>query len=119
MFTADLLERAVKTWVQTFLTVFLGALIVPANVFSVGGWKAAGLGALAGAVSAAFSAAMSLLSKPVGNKNTASLVAVPAVAAPPTVGHMTILNDGSAVPETYTHATTLAAPLAPEDHAAA
>jgi apolipoprotein N-acyltransferase len=74
MFTADLFERAVKTWLQTFLTVFLGALVVPANVFSVTNWKAAALGALAGAVAAAFSAVMSLLSKPVGDKTTASLI---------------------------------------------
>lgn len=85
MFTADLLERAVKTWVQTFLTVFLGALVVPAQVFSVGAWKAAALGALAGAVSAAFSAVMSVLSKPVGNKSSASLVAVPALDVASTV----------------------------------
>jgi len=74
MFTADLLERAVKTFFQTFLTVFLGALVVPANVFSVTNWKAAALGALAGAVSAAFSAVMSLISKPVGDKQSASIV---------------------------------------------
>lgn len=82
MFTADLLERAVKTFVQTFLTVFLGALVVPSSVFSVGGWKAAALGALGGAVSAGFSAAMSLLSKPVGNKGTASIVPDPTVQLP-------------------------------------
>jgi hypothetical protein len=80
MFTADLLERAVKTFLQTFATVFLGALVVPANVADVGAWKAAGLAALAGAVSAAFSAAMSAVSKPVGNKNSASIVAT---ATPP------------------------------------
>lgn len=78
MFTADLLERAVKTFIQTFLTVLIGGLIVPGNIADWNGWKTAGLAALAGAFGAALSAAMSVLSKPVGNKETASVVAPPA-----------------------------------------
>jgi hypothetical protein len=81
MFTADLLERAVKTFIQTFLTVLIGGLVVPGNIADWNGWKTAGLAALAGAFGAALSAAMSVLSKPAGNKNTASIVQTPAPPA--------------------------------------
>ena len=74
MFTADLLERAVKTFIQAALVTFTGLMTVPGDVTDVGAWKAAGLAALAGALSAGVSAVMSLLSKPVGDKDSASLL---------------------------------------------
>lgn len=74
MFTADLLERAVKTFGQAAVVAFAGLMTVPASVTDVGAWKAGGLAALAGAVSAGLSAVTSLLSRPVGEKGTASLV---------------------------------------------
>lgn len=77
MFTADLLERASKTFVQMFVVTFGGLMAVPADVTDVGAWKAAGLAALGGAIAAAVSAVMSLLSKSVGDTDSASLVAPP------------------------------------------
>lgn len=74
MFTADLLERALKSFVQAFVVTFVGLLAVPANVTDVGAWKAAGLAAAGGALTAGVSAVTSLLSRPVGDNDSASLV---------------------------------------------
>jgi hypothetical protein len=74
MFTADLLERAVKTWLQYFVVTFFGALTVPANVLDLPGWEAAGLAAGGAALAAAASAVTSLLSKPVGDRGSASII---------------------------------------------
>lgn len=74
MFTADLLERAAKTFIQAFIVTFAGLLVAPANVTDVGAWKAAGLAALGGAVTAGVSAVTSLVSKGVGDTDSASLV---------------------------------------------
>lgn len=85
MFTADLLERAAKTAVQAFLVTFLGALtasVTPGVAFNAAWWQSAGLAALAAGATAAVSAVMSLLSKPVGNPNNASILASGVVAPP-------------------------------------
>ena len=75
MFTADLLERAVKTFFQSFVATFGMTFIVPANVVDLSAWKAAGLAAVVASVSAGISGITSLLSKKVGtNKDTASIV---------------------------------------------
>lgn len=74
MFTADLLERAVKTFVQTFVAVFLAALVVPASVVNWSDWKATGIAAATAGLTAALSALTSIISKPVGNTDSASLV---------------------------------------------
>ena len=74
MFTADLLERALKTFVQVFVVTFAGLLVAPANVTDVGAWKAVVVAAAGGAVTAGVSAVTSLLSKRVGDQDSASLV---------------------------------------------
>lgn len=74
VFIKDLLERAVKTFVQ----VFAATLIIPvADVYNLAAWK----GAVVAAGAAALSAVSSLISKSVGDKDTASLV--PEVTAKP------------------------------------
>lgn len=79
MFTADLLERACKTFLQAFVVSFGASLVVPANVYDGGAWKAAGAAALLAAATAAVSAVTSLISKPVGDKTTASIISTPAM----------------------------------------
>ncbi len=88
MFTADLLERAVKTFIQSFIATFGMAFVVPANVVDLSAWKAAGLAAVIAAVSAGISALTSVLSKPIADKDTASIVLPPPESAPkqPVVG---------------------------------
>lgn len=66
MFTLDLLERALKTFVGAFIT----ALVMPADVFNGSAWKAAAIAGAAAGISAVFS----LISSQVGTKGTASLV---------------------------------------------
>lgn len=82
MFTADLLERSTKTFVQTFVVTFGASFVVPNNVADVNGWKAAGAAALLGAATAAISAVTSLLSKKVGDPTNASIVTAPPAPAP-------------------------------------
>lgn len=66
IFNKDLLERALKT----FLQVFIASIVVPADVANINGWKAA----IVAAVAAAISGVTSLLSKNVGSGENASLV---------------------------------------------
>ena len=72
-FFTDLLDRAVRTFLQAFLATFSVAFVAPQNVVDVTAWKAAGAAALVGSISAAISAVMSMLAKHVGDPNTASL----------------------------------------------
>lgn len=67
-FFKDLAERALKTFIQ----VFAATLIIPAatDIFTVSAWKSA----VVAAAAAALSAATSLLSKGVGDSNSASIV---------------------------------------------
>lgn len=68
-FVKDLVERAVKTFIQ----VFAATLVIPAvsDIYSVDAWKAA----VVSAAAAGLSAVMSLLSKRVGpSKDDASVV---------------------------------------------
>ena len=75
LFSRDLIERAAKTAVQTFVVTFFGLLVVPADVTSIGGWKAALVAAASGACTAAVSALTSLWSKHKGpNPDSASTV---------------------------------------------
>lgn len=83
MFTADLLERSVKTFIQTFIATFSLSFLAPANITDWGAWKAAGVAAILASVSAAVSAVMSVMSKPVGDKDTASIVTIPTPAPTP------------------------------------
>lgn len=80
MFTADLFERAVRTFVVTFISTFGLAFAAPTDVTNAAGWKAAGIAAVLASVSAAGSAALALLTKPVGDKNTASMIVQAPVA---------------------------------------
>lgn len=82
MFTADLLERAVKTFVQTFIATFGLVFIAPSDVTNAGAWKAAGIAAVMAAVTASISAVTSLVSKGIGDKDTASIVPTEANVAP-------------------------------------
>lgn len=77
-FVADLLERSWKTFLQAFLATFAVAFTAPQNVLDVNAWRAAGVAALVASISAAISAVTSMLSKRVGDPDSASLV----VAAP-------------------------------------
>lgn len=107
MFTADLLERAAKTAVQSFLAAFSVAMLATLAhglEWSVAWWQAAAGAAFLAGITAATSAITSLLSKPIGDKSTASIV--PAVQKVPS---------GVSVAQ---YAPTLAEPLADEDHAA-
>lgn len=77
MFTADLLERAVKTALQSFLAAFSVAMLATLAhglEWSVAWWQAAAGAAFLAGITAATSAITSLLSKPVGDKTSASLV---------------------------------------------
>jgi hypothetical protein len=79
-FTKDLLERAIKTFLQAGIGAFAAALAVPADFADLSAWRAMLLAAGVGAVAAGLSAVSSLLSRNVGQPGTAS--AVPVV--PPT-----------------------------------
>ena len=72
-FIADLLERSYKTFLQAFLATFSVAFAAPASI-DVNAWKAAAVAALVASLSAAISAVTSMLSRRVGDPNTASLV---------------------------------------------
>jgi hypothetical protein len=84
MFSADLLERFVKTGAQAFIVAFAGSVVAsvtPGITWSVAWWQSLGIAAAAAGATALMSAFTSLLSKPFGNPNTASLL--PAVAPAP------------------------------------
>lgn len=73
-FSRDLIERALKSFVQAFIATFVLTLVVPGDVTDIGAWKAAAVAAAAGAVTAGLSAVSSLLSKNRGpDKGSASL----------------------------------------------
>lgn len=77
MFTADLLERAAKTFGQAFFVAFLGSVVAsvtPGIDWSVAWWQSVGLAAAAAGATAGVSAITSLLSKPFGAKGSASLL---------------------------------------------
>lgn len=67
MFTRDLLERAVRTFIQTAVAVFVAGW---AGDFSTPALRTAALSGLAAGVSAV----MSLLAKPVGDPESASVL---------------------------------------------
>ena len=77
MFVRDLGERAIKSFVQAFVVTFAGLLAVPADVTDVGAWKAVLVAAAGGAATAGLSALSSVLSRHVGDTQTASLVREP------------------------------------------
>lgn len=102
-FIADLLERSWKTFIQAFIATFGLVFVAPANVTDLNAWKAAAVAALVAAVSAAISAVTSMLSRRVGDPNSASLVVADApapgpVALPPAVplevAAVTVNTDG-------------------------
>lgn len=104
MFTADLLERAVKTALQSFVAAFSVAMLATLAhglEWSVAWWQAAAGAAFLAGITAATSAITSLLSKPVGDKSSASLV-----------------TGAKEVPSGVSYAPTLPEPLPLEDHAA-
>jgi hypothetical protein len=79
-FLPDLLERAVKTYVQAFVVAFLltmSATMVHGVEFSVAWWEAAAIAALGAALTAGASAVTSLFSKPIGDGDSASLLKPP------------------------------------------
>lgn len=106
MFTADLLERLVKTYLQTFATVFLTSFVVPANVYDGGAWKAAAGAALLAAAAAGLSAATSMLSRNVGDRDSASVLPVES----PTAAVPSIAVSGHGSAEDGTDAQAAAAP---------
>lgn len=74
-FSKDALERAAKTFLGTFVTIFAGAFIVPADVYNGSDWTAAATAAAAAAITAAVSGLLSFFSKSKGpNDGSASLV---------------------------------------------
>ena len=104
-FIADLLERSWKTFIQAFIATFGLVFVAPTNVTDLNAWKAAAVAALVAAVSAAISAVTSMLSRRVGDPNSASLVVADAralvpgpVALPPAVplevAPVTVNTDG-------------------------
>ena len=75
MFTADLFERVVRTFIVTFISTFGLVFAAPTDVTSAGGWKAAAIAAVLAAASSAGSAVLALITKNVGaSKTTASMV---------------------------------------------
>lgn len=74
-FWADLLERAARTFVQAF-----AAALVASETSA--GWSVWASAAVAGLASAA-SAVMAVLTKPIGDGSTASMITSPPAPAPP------------------------------------
>lgn len=74
-FTLDALERAGKTFLGTFVTIFAGSFVVPTNVYNGSSWTAAAVSAGAAAITAAVSGLLSFFSKGKGpGGDNASLV---------------------------------------------
>jgi hypothetical protein len=75
MFTADLFERVVRTFIVTFVSTFGLVFAAPTDVTNAGAWKAAGIAAVLAACSAGGSAVLALITKQFGpSKATASMV---------------------------------------------
>jgi len=77
MFGRDTIERAAKTFVQTFLGTLAVSLTVPSDLGNLNAWKSMGLAAIVASVSAGLSALSSLMSRRVGTPNMASILSIP------------------------------------------
>lgn len=74
MFSKQLLERAVKTFLQAFFATLAATFMIPSDFSNISNWKAAGIAALVASVSAGLSAVSSFLSRPWAEPGTASMV---------------------------------------------